>query len=122
MVTYQRATVTTSGDVRAIADSAGSNFFDPDTMRFFDSRLLEGVYPAASNGGNPWESREGSQFAFVTSDSNEWEGRKYSVRILTLSSQRDNRPAVDISSLDSAYRLDTAAQARRAAKLWAESN
>jgi hypothetical protein len=122
MSTYQRATITNSDDVRAVANGAGSHFFDPDTMQFFESRLLEGVHPAASNAVNRWESREGSQFAFVTSESNEWEGRKYTVRILTLGSQRDDRPAVDISSLDSAYRLDTAAQARRAAKSWAESN
>lgn len=122
MPTYQRATITSSDDVRAVADRSGSHFFDPDTMRFFNSRLLEGVYPAVSNVGSRWETHEGSQFAFVTSDSNEWEGRKYSVRILTLGSQRDDRPAVDIVSLDSAYRLDTIAQARSAAKEWAESN
>ena len=109
-------------DIKKRNKALGHHWFDPDTMRFFDSRLLEGVHPAASNAGNRWESREGSQFAFVTSESKEWEGRKYTVRILTLASQRDDRPAVDISSLDDAYRLDTAAQARSAAKEWAATH
>jgi hypothetical protein len=121
MVTYQRATVTSVADIQAIADRAGSHFFDRDTMRFFSSRVLEGVYPALSNGENRWESREGAKFAFVTSESNEWEGRKYTVRILTLES-RDGRPAVDIDALDSAYRLGTPAQAKRAAREWAAGN
>jgi hypothetical protein len=121
MVTYQRATVTSVDDIQAIADRAGSHFFDRDTMRFFSSRVLEGVYPALSNGESRWESREGAKFAFVTSEANEWEGRKYTVRILTLES-RDGRPHVDIAALDDAYRLDTPAQAKRAAREWAASN
>ena len=44
MTTYQRSTVHTSDDIRAIADHAGSHFFDAATMRFFSSCLLEGVY------------------------------------------------------------------------------
>jgi hypothetical protein len=121
MVTYQRATVTSVDDIQAIANGAGSHFFTPDTMRFFSSRVLEGVYPAFSNGENRWESREGARFAFVTSESNEWEGRKYTVRILTLES-RDGRPVVYIDALDSAYRLDTPAQAKNAAQTWAIDN
>jgi hypothetical protein len=121
MVTYQRATVTSVADIQAIAKGAGSHFFDRDTMRFFSSRVLEGVYPALSNGENRWESREGAKFAFVTSESNEWEGRKYTVRILTLES-RDGRPYVNIEALDDAYRLDWARQAKNAARTWAIDN
>lgn len=113
--TYQRRYVNSVDDIRAIADHAGSHFFSKDAMRWFDSRILEGVVPFASNGDDPRAAVHGARFAFVTSERNEWDGRKYSVRILTLGTVRDDRPYADIATVDSAYRLDSAAEARKAA-------
>lgn len=110
MPTYQRATIASANDVRAVVQAAGSHFFDADTMRFFNSRLLEGVYPI-----DGWESREGARFLFVTSERYEDDPRQYSVRMLTLTSQRDDRPDVQIDS-DFDTKHDTAAQARTAAR------
>ena len=91
MTSYQRSTVHTSDDIRAIADHAGSFFFSRDTMRFFSSRLLDGVY--APDG---YEALPGHRFFFVTSERHDDNPRHYTVRMATLGSVRDNRPAVDI--------------------------
>ena len=45
-----------SGEVRRLADNAGSHFFDRDAMWFFDSRVL----------GDAW--RVGDTWLFVTSE------------------------------------------------------
>ena len=90
-VRYQRSTVHTAADLRAIADHAGSFFFPRDTMRFFSSRLLEGVY--APDG---YEAVPGNRFFFVTSERHDDNPRHYAVRMVTLGSVRDDRPAVDI--------------------------
>lgn len=120
MATYQHATVTSANSIRAIADSAGSHFFDAATMRFFNSRLEEGVYPAESNVGK-WDARTGNVFYFVTSERFESlysdpEPRHYTVRRMTLTAVRDDRPAVDIETVEDFYALPTADQARKAAE------
>lgn len=117
MATYQHATVTSANSIRAIANGAGSHFFDAATMRFFNSRLLEGVYPAESNVGK-WDARTGNVFYFVTSERYEDlysdpEPRHYTVRRMTLTAVRDDRPGVDIETVGDYHA--TAYQARKAA-------
>lgn len=111
MVMYQRATITSADDIRATANGAGSHFFDAATMRFFNSRLLEGVYPL-----DGWESKEGARFIFITSERYEDEPRHYRVRMMTLTTQRDDRPAVEIDSDLFEEPHTTAQAARKAAK------
>lgn len=120
--TYQRQAIRCADDIRAIADHAGSHFFSPDTMRFFKSRILSDAFPATSNPGNRFAAVEGARFAFITSESNEWEGRRYTVRIATLGTDQDGRQSVDISALDEGYRVATAAIARKIAREWADKN
>lgn len=106
---YARTTVHNISDIKAIANGAGSHFFDAATMRFFQSRVLDGVYAPDGH-----DAVEGSRFFFVTSERYDDNPRHYAVRVLTLLSVRDGRPAVDISTLGD--RHETAAQARKAAQ------
>jgi hypothetical protein len=108
-VHYQRSTVHTTADLRAIADHAGSYFFSRDTMRFFKSRLLSGVYPA-----NGHEATEGAMFYFVTSEAYGDDPRHYTVRRAVLGSHRDGLPAIDIDTVGEHHA--TPAEARRAAR------
>lgn len=110
MPIYQRATITSIESLKAVAKGAGSHFFDASAMRFFNSRVLEGIYPV-----DGWETTEGARFLFVTSERYEDEPRRYSVRMLTLGSQRDDRAAVAVDS-DFDAKHDTAAQAKAAAR------
>ena len=109
MPTYQRTHVRTAADLRAIADHAGSFFFSPSTMRFFKSRVLEGVYPGGDSKAVP-----GAVFYFVTSEVYGDDPRHYTVRRAVLGSQRDDRPAIDITTVGEHYA--TPAEARRAAR------
>lgn len=123
MATYQHANVTSANSIRAIANGAGSHFFDADTMRFFNSRLLEGVYPAETNNGK-WVARTGNVFYFVTSERYDStyggpEPRHYTVRRMTLTAVRDDRPGVDIETVGDYHA--SAYQARKAAQEAARS-
>lgn len=109
MPTFQRTHVHTVSDLRAIADHAGSFFFSPATMRFFKSRVLEGVYPAGDSRAVP-----GAVFYFVTSEVYGDAPRHYTVRRAVLGSQRDDRPAIDIDTVGEHHA--TPAEARRAAR------
>ena len=110
MVTYQRSTVHTSDDIRAIADHAGSYFFSPGTMRAFSSRLLAGIYAPDGHDAIP-----GNRFFFVTSERHGDDSpRHYAVRMATLGTQRDDRPAIDIVTVEDYH--DTAHAARKAAQ------
>lgn len=108
-VHYQRSTVHTTADLRAIADHAGSYFFSRDTMRFFKSRLLEGVYAPDGHKAMP-----GNRFFFVTSEAYGDDPRHYTVRRAVLGSQRDDRPAIDIDTVGEHHATPT--EARRAAR------
>lgn len=108
-VHYQRSTVHTTADLRAIADHAGSFFFSRDSMRFFKSRLLEGVYHRGDS-----KAIEGAVFYFVTSEAYDDAPRHYTVRRAVLGSQRDDRPAIDIDTVGEHFA--TPAEARRAAR------
>lgn len=112
-VAYQRSTVHTVSDVRAIADHAGSYFFARGTMRFFSSRVMDGVYAVGGRDAVP-----GAVFYFVTSEVYGDAPRHYAVRRLTLGTQRDNRPAVDIATVDT---FDTLYRARSVAKEYARN-
>lgn len=109
MPTYLRTHVHTAADLRAIANHAGGFFFSPNTMRFFNSRVLEGVYHAGDS-----KAIEGAVFYFITSEAYEDTPRHYTVRRAVLGSQRGDRPAIDISAVGEHYA--TPAEARRAAR------
>ena len=110
MPTYQRNTVHTVDDIRAIADHAGSYFFSPGAMKAFNSRILSGIY--APDG---FEAKEGNRFFFVTSERHgDYAPRHYTVRYAVLGSQRDDRPAIDIGTVGDYH--DTPAAARKAAQ------
>lgn len=113
MTSYQRTEIRTSNDVRAVADHAGSHFFAAPTMRFFSSRLLEGVHAPDGH-----ETAPGRRYVFVTSERHDGP-RHYTVRMMTLGTVRDDRPWADIETVGDYY--STAAQARKAAKELAES-
>lgn len=110
MPIYRLATITSAQSLRTVADDAGSHFFSLGAMRFFNSRLLGDVFPV-----DGWEAREGARFLFITSERFEDDPRQYSVRMLTLTSQRDDRPAVEVDS-DFDVKYPTAYQARKAAR------
>lgn len=109
MPTYQRTHVHTTADLRAIADHAGSFFFSPNTMRFFNSRVLKGIYSVGDSKAVP-----GAEFYFVTSEAYDDAQRHYTVRRAVLGSQRDDRPAIGIDTVGEHHA--TAAEARRAAR------
>ena len=111
MTTYQRNTVYTSDDLRAIADHAGSHFFSAATMRFFSSRLLAGIY--APDG---YVAKPGNRFFFITSERHDDNPRHYAVRMATLGSVRDDRPAVDIVTVGD-YHASARAARKAAQKL-----
>jgi hypothetical protein len=115
MATYQRNTIHTIDDIIAIADHAGSHFFSRDTMRFFSSRVLSGIY--APDG---YEAREGRRFFFVTSERHGDDApRHYAVRMMTLGAQRDDRAAVDIVTVGDYH--STANAAHKAAQCEADA-
>jgi hypothetical protein len=87
----------TINDIKTAVLVRGSHWFDPDTMRFFKTRVLEGVYQGA--GG----------VYFVTSEKGPSEARKYSVRKFT-------PDTADISTVGEFNEM-TRAQAIKAAKI-----
>lgn len=118
--TYQRAAVHSVDDLRAIVDATGSHYFDRDTMRFFDSRLLEGVWAGKSNRQEAGVSTlPGNRYVFVTSERPPWGERRYSVRVVELLEVRDERADVRIETAGEFYSHPTARAARMAAQLHA---
>lgn len=113
MPQYQRATINSANDVRAVVSGTGSHYFDLDTMRFFSSRFLSNV--VALDG---YETKEGRRYLFVTSDRDTYsqEPRSYTVRMLTLGTVRDDRPAVDIDTVGGFQAFSSAAKAWRFAR------
>lgn len=111
-VRYQRAAIHSVDDLKAVAEGAGSHFFSPGAMRFFDSRILSSEW----NVDGP-QTKPGARFVFVTSEVYDDEPRHYKVRIMTLGMQRDNRPSVDIDTVND-ERYETAREARMAAQLY----
>lgn len=83
----------TIDDIKDANKAAGLFYFEPDTMRFFKSRVLDFV--AEGPGG----------VFFVTSEKNESRPRLYSVREF-------NPTSADITTHGQFQEHDTAAQAR----------
>lgn len=107
MPTYQRNAIRSTDDIIAIADHAGSHFFSRETMRVFKSRVLSDVWPVES-----YAATEGNRYFFVTSERfGDDAPRHYAVRMLTLGSQRDDRPYVDIMTVGDYYATARAAKA-----------
>ena len=113
MPQYQRASINSANDVRAVVSGIGSHYFDTDTMRFFSSRLLSNV--VALDG---YSTEEGRRYLFVTSEREAYsqEPRAYTVRMLTLGTVRDDRPSVEIDTVGGFQAFSSAAKARRFAR------
>lgn len=84
-------------EIKRANAQAGYHFFDADSMRFFRSRVLDGVY--------------GGRF-FITSEKNDGPGYSYP-RLYTV---REFMPDGSIDSLGEFQAFSTPAQARRAIK------
>lgn len=65
-------TFLTVADIKRAAKDAGSHFFGPSTMRFWNSRVLPAVYPTDGHGS-----------FFITSESDEGT-RAYTIRLATV--------------------------------------
>lgn len=112
--TYQRTAIYNADDIRAIADHAGSYFFTPETMRFFSSRVLSDAWQV-----DGYETKPGRRYVFVTSEKHgDDTPRHYAVRLATLGTVRDDRPAIDIETVGDYH--DTARAAKRAAQALAD--
>ena len=105
-------------DVRHNSLESGGFFFSPETMRFFDSRLLSGYFKRKPVGD---EIEAGY---FVTSERDSYSGmpRKYSVREYIRYPRTGEVDYVDIRTVDEFYQMSTPAAAKRAAKLLAEDS
>lgn len=86
----------TADDLKKYAAARGSHFFDPDTMRFFSSRILEGV-----------TVHDGRAY-FVTSERDNYtnQPRRYTARYMAAGAH--------ISKVGVFQQYETAAQARAA--------
>lgn len=121
MTGYARSHITSKNDLRAVVDAAGSHFFSPDTMRFFDTMLLDFVVPLHSNLHlREYEAIAGHGFVFVTSERyrppfGEPEPRLYTTRLLRL------EPAGKVSIVDIGEFQEhhTAQAAKNAARTYA---
>lgn len=94
MTTYQRACITTTDDLIAVSDHAGSHFFSADTMKWFGTRVLSPLIPLDGA-----ETKPGRRYVFITSD-RMGEERIYSVRVATLGTVRDDRPAIEFDVVE----------------------
>lgn len=88
--------IRTSADVRRTADTLGSPFFSPDSMRFFNSRMLN-VFRALNE--------DGTHGLFVTSERFDDDPRDYRVR--------EYRFVCEEFRVDTLRRFPTRAQAER---------
>lgn len=110
-------------DLRKAASDLGSHYFDADTMRFFNGRVLEGIY-------RPSIAECPRTGLFVTSERRWDDVRRYSIRRFTIT--RTTRPyldgigsktvdEIDIETVGEFGEYATAATAKRhAAKLAGE--
>lgn len=89
-------TFSTIEEVKAANAEHGHFFFEPASMRFFDSRILSAVYP-----------RQGGGAYFVTSERFDWN----SPRLYTL---RECLPSGAINTVSEFQEFATADQAKRA--------
>lgn len=102
-------------DLRKAADDLGSHYFEPSTMRFFNSRVLEGIY-------RPSISASPRSGLFITSERFESDTRRYSIRRFTIThtTRGDGTPVdlIEFETVGEFQAYGTAATAKRhAAKL-----
>ena len=98
-------------DLITTSERLGGHFFDADTLKFFNSRILSDLYRVDDSKGY-----------FVTSERYEDEPRTYSVRYYVVTHDDEkNSDYIDISSVDEGFRLATSYQAKKMAKELADS-
>ena len=98
-------------DLTITSERLGGHFFDKDTMKFFNSRVLSDLYRVDDSKGY-----------FVTSERYEDEPRTYSVRYYVVThNDEKNSDQIDIGSVDEGYQLATAHRAKKMAKELADS-
>lgn len=92
------------------SERLGSHFFDKETMRFFNSRILSDLYRVDDSRGY-----------FVTSERFSYNTpRTYSVRYYVVIHNNDeNSDRIDIGAIDEGYQLPTPYQAKKMAKEFA---
>lgn len=88
----------TVAEIREANDKGGFYFFSPETMRFFNSRVLPGVYHDTAN----------ERTLFVTSERFEEEPRRYTLRYAALNG--------DVGTLGDHQQYATLKEARQAAR------
>lgn len=89
--------IQTTEELRNYADRAGSFFFRPDTMRYWRSRVMDGIYGGAY---------------FVTSEQMPGYERRYTVRRFTLNDDE----TISFDTVGEFQEFSTRAQAVSAAK------
>lgn len=89
------------------SEELGGHFFDADTLRFFNSRVLSDLYRVNDSEGY-----------FVTSERFDYDTpRTYSVRYYVVThDDEENSDSIDIGSVDEGYQLATAYRAKKLAK------
>jgi hypothetical protein len=92
-------TVYSVTDIQANADRCGSFWFSPDTMRFWRTRVLSGVYPMANG-----------SILFVTSDRTWDDGREYKVRSYSTYLDDNGMERVNIDTVGNSYSTARAAK------------
>lgn len=98
------ARITTTDQLRTIADRYGSHYFTPNTLRYFSSRVHRTVY--------------GERF-FVTSEQYDDESpRLYSIRSFTIDAQRGR---IDFDTVGEFQAYDTRREAHSAARTLARA-
>lgn len=99
--------IKTTEDLKDLARQHNNHFFNPSTMRFFNSRASKYVRMLNPDRG-----------LFVTSEKYEDEPRKYTVRIFTINPYQDQYGAtqlrIDIDSFGEFQQYDSSREAWRA--------
>lgn len=99
-------------DLITTSERLGGHFFDADTLRFFNSRILSDLFPVDDSSGY-----------FVTSERYEDEPRTYSVRYYKVThNDEKNSDYLDIGSVYEGYQLGSAYLAKKMARELAANN
>jgi hypothetical protein len=106
-------------DLRKAADDLGSHYFEPETMRFFNSRVLEGIY-------RPSIAESPRCGLFITSERFESDPRRYSIRRFTITHATrsgDGMPVdvIEFDTIGGFQAYGTAETAKRHARKLIES-
>ena len=99
-------------DLIVTNERLGGHFFDADTMRFFNSRVLSDLFLVDDSSGY-----------FVTSERYEDEPRTYTVRYYVVTHNNEkNSDHIDIGTVDEGYQLRSAYLAKKMARELATNN